>query len=92
LGIELTDDEPEIEDYHVWPEHEHAVMTFLRCQTQWRTGSGGGVMGLDYRVILDVMALYDVPNRAETLEDIQVMEYRAAELINEKTRQEAERK
>jgi hypothetical protein len=65
----------------VWPEHEDAVLMFLQCQTQWRTG-GSGVIGLDYGVVLQMMDLYAVTNRRQTLEDLQVMESRARELIN----------
>lgn len=54
---------------------------FLQCQTQWRT-SGSGVIGLDYGVVLQMMDLYTVGNRRQTLEDLQVMESRARELIN----------
>ena len=65
----------------MWPEHEDAVLMFLQCQTQWRTSSSG-VIGLDYGVVLQMMDLYTVSNRRQTLEDLQVMESRARELIN----------
>ena len=65
----------------MWPEHEDAVTMFLQCQTQWRTSSSG-LIGLDYGVVLQMMDLYAVGNRRQTLEDLQVMESRARELIN----------
>lgn len=68
--------------FEVWAEHEDVVMTFLRCQTQWRT-TMSGVMGLDYGVVLQLLDLYAVGNRQQVLEDLQVMEGRAKELINE---------
>jgi hypothetical protein len=68
-------------EYEVWPEHEDAVLLFLRCQTQWRVG-GIGVVGLDYAVVLQVMDLYAVGDRRQALEDLQVMESRAKELMN----------
>ena len=68
-------------DHGVWPEHLDAVLMFLQCQTQWRTG-GSGVIGLDYGVVLQMMDLYTVDNRRQTLEDLQVMESRARDLIN----------
>jgi hypothetical protein len=68
--------------YEVWPEHEDAVLMFLRCETQWRTMSSG-VMGMDYGVVLQLMDLYAVDNRRQVLEDLQIMEGRAKELINE---------
>jgi hypothetical protein len=67
--------------FEVWPEHEDAVMLFLQCQTQWRVG-GSGVIGLDYGVVLQMMDLYAVGNRRQALEDLQIMESRAKELIN----------
>jgi hypothetical protein len=68
-------------DFEVWPEHEDAVMLFLQCQTQWRVG-GFGVVGLDYGVVLQIMDLYAVGNRRQALEDLQIMESRAKDLIN----------
>lgn len=65
----------------MWPEHEDAVLMFLQCQTQWRTSSSG-VIGLDYGVVLQMMDLYTVSNRRQVLEDLQIMEGRARELIN----------
>jgi hypothetical protein len=65
----------------VWPEHEDAVLLFLQCQTQWRAGPSG-VIGLDYGVVLQMMDLYSVGNRRQALEDLQIMESRAKELIN----------
>ena len=56
-------------------------MLFLQCQTQWRVGSSG-VIGLDYGVVLQMMDLYTVDNQRQTLEDLQVMESRARDLIN----------
>ena len=81
-------DEAEEEDFMVWPEHEDVVLTFVRCQTQWRS-TAGGVIGLDYNVVLQVMALYDVKDRRGVLEDLQLMEYRAVEIMNKKAQEAA---
>jgi hypothetical protein len=78
-------------EYEVWPEHEDAVLLFLRCQTQWRVG-GIGVVGLDYAVVLQIMDLYAVGDRRQALEDLQVMESRAKELINKAAQPKPERK
>lgn len=67
--------------YDVWPEHEETVLLFLRTQTQWRV-SDGRAIGLDYGVVFQVMDLYAVEERRQVLEDLQVMEARAKELIN----------
>ncbi len=69
------------QEFEVWPEHEDAILLFLRTQTQWRIGSSG-VVGLDYGVVLQIMDLYAVEERRQTLENLQVMEARAKELIN----------
>lgn len=78
-------------EYEVWPEHEDAVLLFLRCQTQWRVG-GIGVVGFDYAVVLQIMDLYAVGDRRQALEDLQVMEGRAKELINKAAQPKPERK
>jgi hypothetical protein len=65
----------------VWPEHEETILLFLRTQTQWRV-SDGRAIGLDYGVVFQVMDLYAVGNRRQALEDLQIMESRAKELIN----------
>lgn len=90
MGITLPARMRPPEHYEVWPENEHGVLTFLRCQTQWRTSSGG-VVGLDYNVVLAMLALYDVPDRAAVLEDVQVMEYQAIEIMNERAQREAKK-
>jgi hypothetical protein len=82
FGIELPAAVLKPKEYDVWPEHEDVVMVFLRCQTQWRT-TMSGVMGMDYGVILQMLDLYAVSNRPQVMEDLQVMENRAKQLINE---------
>jgi hypothetical protein len=72
-------------DYDVWPEHHDVVMTFLRCQTQWRS-AGHGVFGLDYGVVLQMLSLYPVDSPQLVMEDLQVIERRAVELLNERAR------
>lgn len=56
----------------------------MRCLTQWRATSGG-VVGLDYGVVLEMARLYGTPNLRETMEDLQVMEVHARDLINERS-------
>jgi|TARA_R100000482_G_scaffold114621_1_gene57454 hypothetical protein len=49
---------------------------FLRCQTQWQI-SFGGMVGLRYEVLLldgGLFDLYNVENRQEMLEGLQLME------------------
>jgi hypothetical protein len=65
----------------VWPEHEEAVMLFMLMSTQWRVGVGGRC-GLDYGVVFQMMDLYDVRNRREALENLQIMEAHALMLFS----------
>jgi len=51
-------------------------MLFIKLMTQWRT-TMGGVIGLDYTVLQMLFDLYDIDNRKEIFEDIQVMEQEA---------------
>lgn len=86
-------DPPEIEEkgsdvFVIWPENWNVVLLFLKVQTQWRTG-GSGVIGLDYGVVLDIIdRLHPSGDSMAMLDDLQIMEFRATELINEKTRQD----
>lgn len=64
------------------------MQLFLDCQTQWRTG-GAGVIGLDYGVVLAVANLKKEPDPLAVLRDVQIMEIRAIELINDEARKEA---
>ena len=55
---------------------------FMRCQTQWRSGPNG-MIGLDYGVVLQLCPLYDVEDQKAVLEDLQIMEGHALQLIAE---------
>lgn len=80
-------------DYEVWAEHQDAVAMFLCASTQWRT-SPSGVMGLDYSVLLGpggLLDLYDISDKRQTLEDVQIIELRARELINEASQKEVKK-
>lgn len=75
-------------DYALWAEHWPAVELFMRCATQWRSGSNG-VMGLDYGVVFKMASLYQIKDLASVMEDLQVMELHARDLINKKAAQGA---
>ena len=65
-------------------ENWDIVMMFLRMNTQWSM-SFGGVVGLKYEVLLlagGLFDLYNVENRKEMLEGIQLMESVALKEIN----------
>ena len=85
-GVILETHHVEPEQYGLWPEHAEAVDLFLRCMTQWRTSSAG-VIGLDYGVVLSMASLYGITEPARMLENLQVMELHARELINKRLEQ-----
>ena len=66
----------ESEDFEVWDENWETVQMFLRVQTQWNV-SMDGLVGLKYEVLLGsggLFDLYNVENRTDVLERLQVME------------------
>lgn len=81
-GIEMPKQNLEPKLYEVWVEHKASLLMFLRCQTQWRMGPSGAI-GLDYGVVLELFKLYNVKDRQVVMEEIQIMEARALELLNE---------
>jgi hypothetical protein len=82
MGIELP--EPEVpEHYEVEPEAWPALQLFLTVQTQWRTGPSG-LIGLDYNAVRWVMELQHTSDPAALLDDLQVIEARVVEIVNER--------
>jgi len=75
------------------PDNWPAVLMFLRVESQWRTTSSG-VMGLDYNVLLGpgaLLDLYGVNEPRQVFEDLQVIESRARQLLNESAQKEAKK-
>ena len=54
---------------------------FLRCQTQWRVGMSG-IIGLDYTSVIEMIKLYLVEDTVAMLENLQIMEAAALQVIN----------
>ena len=77
----MPEPEPE-KHFEVWEENWEVVKFFLLCQTQWRVGGMGGVTGLDYAAVVEVIKLYKVDDPTSVLEDIQVMEVTSMTLLN----------
>lgn len=91
---QVEEQAPAVKPYAVWPELWPVVSLFLRCSTQWRTGPGG-VIGLDYNPILTLAAHYPEIDTLSLIDDLQIMESRALQLIAEaqkKAEKEAELK
>ena len=86
-GIEFPEHLLKPKHCEIWPEHEEALTMLLRCQTQWRCGPSG-VIGLDYGVVIQLCNLYHVGDKCQLMEDLQIMEGRALELIAEKQEKE----
>ena len=60
----------------MWEENWETVQIFLRAQTQWNV-SMDGLVGLKYEVLLGsggLFDLYNVENRTDVLERLQLME------------------
>lgn len=75
------------DDFEVWEDNWDIVMMFLRMQTQWTT-SMAGFVGLKYEVLLSsggLFDLYNVDNRREMLEGLQVMEAAALSELSKKS-------
>mgnify|MGYP003137846365 FL=1 len=54
---------------------------FLRCQTQWSVGISG-IIGLDYTSVIEMIKLYLVEDTVAMLENLQIMEAAALQVIN----------
>lgn len=83
-GVILEPHHLEPVSYGLWAEHLPAVELLARCITQWRAGSNG-VIGLDYGVVLKMARLYGTPDLPRVMEDLQLMEFHARELINKQS-------
>jgi hypothetical protein len=86
-GITLPERLIKPKDCVVWADHWPAVELFIRCMTQWRAGANG-VLGLDYGVVLQMASLYQIQDLARVMEDLQIMELHARNLINKAAAQE----
>ena len=56
-------------------------MIFLKIQTQWRVGRGG-IIGLDYTSVIEMIKLYLVEDTVAMLENLQIMEAAALQALN----------
>ena len=85
FGLTLPDEMLAPKVYSIWPEHMDVLELFMRCMTQWRCGTNG-VMGLDYGVVLQMASLYHIQDLARVMEDLQIMELHARDLINKEAK------
>lgn len=82
-GVILPEYLKESPEFCLWQDHLSALELFARCMTQWRAGPGG-VIGLDYGVVLEMAKLYQVQPLTEVMEQLQVMEVHARDLLNKR--------
>lgn len=88
FGLTLPEEMLAPKVYIIWPEHQEALELFMRCATQWSSGANG-VMGLDYGVVLQMASLYQIQDLARVMEDLQIMELHARDLINKAAAKES---
>lgn len=69
------------EHFEVEPDAWPALMMFLDCQTQWRTGPGG-LIGLDYGVVAWLFRLRSVADESAMLSDLQIIEAEVLRLVS----------
>lgn len=77
------DQAQEADEFEVWAENWDTVQLFLLVQTQWRTGSMGGVIGLDYDAVESGARLAKVDVTPEMFEGLRIMESSAVNALNE---------
>ena len=70
------------EDFELWPEHQNVFDLFMRCQTQWRISGLGQVTGFCYDSVLAIAKLYEYDDLKSVIEDLQIMEIKAIEILN----------
>jgi hypothetical protein len=69
------------EHFEVEPDAWPALMMFLDCQTQWRTGPGG-LIGLDYGAVAWLFRLRSVADESAMLSDLQIIEAEVLRLVS----------
>lgn len=86
FGIEIPKAPEEKNEFEVWDCNWETVILFLRMQTQW-TVSMAGYVGLKYEVLLvagGLFDLYNIKDRTEVLEGLQIMETAALKEFSRK--------
>lgn len=71
-------------EFLVLPENWDAVLTFLKCATQWRYAGMTGVRtGLDYTAVDVVIRMSELADPAKTFSQLQTIESGALEAFRE---------
>lgn len=72
-------------DYELWEEHIPVVELFMRVIRQWRI-AGESFLGIDYNVLEFVSKLSGMELTLALLDDFQIMEAAAADILNEQSK------
>ena len=88
FGIEIPKS-PEVKDeFEVWDCNWETVLVFIKMQTQWQV-SMSGYVGLKYEVLLmagGLFDLYNIEDRFDVLEGLQLMEVAALKELNKESK------
>ena len=88
FGIEIPKS-PEVKDeFEVWDCNWETVLVFIKMQTQWQV-SMSGYVGLKYEVLLmagGLFDLYNIEDRFDVLEGLQLMEVTALKELNKESK------
>ena len=81
----FEDQAPEPAEFPVLPENWDACQLYLAVQTQWRTGSMGGLIGLDYNAVDVVLRRRHFSDSPVLFEQLQLMEQTTLEAWKKRT-------
>jgi hypothetical protein len=76
------DDAESLGPLEVWDDCWESVMMFLRMSTDWVYAGMGSCTGMNKQTLQWYMDVFEVKNKREILEDLQVMERHALKLMN----------
>mgnify|MGYP003139463259 FL=1 len=86
FGIEIPKSPEKKDEFEVWECNWEIINMFLYMQTQWEV-SMSGYVGLKYEVLLmagGLFDLYNIEDRIEVLEGLQIMETAALKEFHKK--------
>lgn len=88
FGLQESDYPAAPDVIEVWPENWDAVRAFCAVATQWRSGMGGAT-GLDYTAVISYLRerFRSRKRRNELLDQIQIMEAEALDVMREAAEQ-----
>jgi hypothetical protein len=80
-----------VEEFELWSEHLPVVNIFLRACRQWLT-AGETILGINMMVLPVIAKLLDIELTIDLLDDLQIMEARAVEILNKGTKKQQRRR